>query len=179
MSESRTQLPARRPVDCVDASGRGTGLFPHGRLRFSHSEQVPLRRPSGSDIVCFGRSLCGARAVWQSGSGLPGYFLALRRRGAALRCAAAAIGTVASIGRLWLPFCGRGASLVASLGSTRVTKGTAHSIATSPRAENSERGYAAAAYVSWGTERPAGHRTRTHRVGKGLSQVICAVQPRT
>jgi len=68
ISESSTQLPARRPVDCVDASGRGPVFFPHGRLRFSHSEQVPLRRPSGSDIVCFGRSLCGARpymAAWK------------------------------------------------------------------------------------------------------------------
>ena len=57
MRESRTQLPARRPVYGVEARAR-TRVFPHGRLRFSHSEQVPFLRPSGSDIVRFGRLLC-------------------------------------------------------------------------------------------------------------------------
>ena len=51
ISESRTQLPARRPVDGVRRGGADQGEILHGRLRFSHSEQVPLRRPSGSDIV--------------------------------------------------------------------------------------------------------------------------------
>ena len=103
ISESRTQLPARRPVDGVRRGGADQGEILHGRLRFSHSEQVPLRRPSGSDIVRFGRPLCGARPVGQPGSGLPVYKVALHRHGAALRCAAAALGTVASIRRLWRP----------------------------------------------------------------------------
>ena len=92
------------PVACA-ASGRWRRgeRARHGSLRFSHSEQVPLRRPSGSDIVRFGRPLCGARPVGQPGSGLPVYKVALHRHGAALRCAAAALGTVASIRRLWRP----------------------------------------------------------------------------
>ena len=57
ISESSTQLPARRPVNGVEVRAR-TRVFPRGRLRFSHSEQVPFRRPSGSDIVRFGRLLC-------------------------------------------------------------------------------------------------------------------------
>ena len=77
--------------------------------------------------------------------------------------------------RHWLPFCGRGTSLSRSLYKAQLVV-CAHSIATSPRAESSVRDYAAAAYGSWGAERPARHRTRTHRVGKGLSQVT--VQPR-
>ena len=32
------------------------------QLRFSHSEQVPLRRPVGSDIVRFGRSRASLEA---------------------------------------------------------------------------------------------------------------------
>ena len=62
ISESSTQLPARRPVDGVEGDG---GRFPRGSLRFSHSEQVPLRRPVGSDIVCFGpaRAFYGSRKL--------------------------------------------------------------------------------------------------------------------
>ena len=50
----------------------------------------------------------------------------------------------------------------------------AHSIATSPRAESSGSDYAAAAYGSWGAERPPAAQPALIESRKGLSQVICA-----
>ena len=95
MSESRTQLPARRPVDGVEVSGCGT-----------RSATLQPQR-AGTLAAPIGQR---HRAFWalavrfgQPGSGLPVYKVALHRHGAALRCAAAALGTVASIRRLWRP----------------------------------------------------------------------------
>ena len=152
MSESRTQLPARRPVDGVEA-GADQDFHAAGCASATAS-----RCPCGARWAATSRVLgarCAARApLWQPGSGLPVYFLALLRRGAALRCAAAAICTVASIRRHWLPLCGR-ARFPRGLSKKAQQLVCAHSIATSPRAESSESDYAAAAYDPWGAEKPA------------------------
>ena len=157
MSESRTQLPARRPVDGVEVSGCGTRS-----ATLQPQRAGTLAAPIGQRHRCFGRSLCGARSGRQPGNGLPVFIVALLRRGAALRCAAAAVGTVASIRRYWLPLCGRGTSLVEVSRPAQMTKGTAHSIATSPRARapsaktRGENG-------PWGEERlPHGHTHNPH-----------------
>ena len=132
MRESRTQLPARS-LDLRDARGE-----PARTVEFYTAccaSATASRYPCGAHRAATSCDL-GARALcWQPGSGAACINSALLRRGAALRCAAAAVGTVASIRHYRLPFCGRGASLSRSLYKAQLVVCT-HSIATSraPRA---------------------------------------------
>ena len=63
---------ARAAPSCLrgvrSTASRRAVIQPHGSVRFSHSEQVPLRRPVGSDIVCFGRSRA-FMAAWKLAGG--------------------------------------------------------------------------------------------------------------
>ena len=123
-----------------------------------------MRRPSGSDIVCFGRSLCGARSVMAAWKRAACLFLGSTpsRRSPSMRSSCSRHGGVYTA-----PLTAFALPSLLSLQPAR--EGTAclvctHSIATSPRAESSERGYAAAAYDPWGTGRPAAAQPARSRV---------------